>query len=611
MILPGHQKEPGWKLEVRQLFSRPVFFCLLLFATTLLVYWPATKCDFINLDDPAYFTTNPHVLSGLTAGNVAWAFTTGDTGNWHPLTWLSLMLDAEIFGPNNPAGPHLTNVLFHGLNTVLLFLLLLKLTGRTVPSACVAALFAWHPLHVESVAWISERKDVLSTLFGLLAFLSYLRYVKEDRRGGFWLALVFFAFSLMSKPMLVTMPFVLLLLDWWPLGRLSLPGGKPVLKRLLLEKIPFFALSSISCVITFFVQKKAGAVDSLTVFSLSERIENAFVAYARYLGKTVWPTQLANPYPPPGHWGSSVVIFSVALVIGLSVTAVLLARRLPYVFTGWFWFVGTLIPVIGLVKVGIQSMADRYTYLPLIGIFIIFAWGMAEICAKWQIPKIFVAVVAATILCASVAQTRTQLGYWKNSETLFRHTLEVTRNNYVADNDLGTWLSKNGQISEAMDCFQKALRINPYDAEILYNLGNAYSKSGDWDDAINSYQRSLKIKPDQSDVLGNLGFALAEEKQYTNAIACFLASLKLKPDSAEVHNNLASVLFIGHEFAAAEEQFGEALRITPDNPQIYVNLGDTLVRENKIAEAAQCYQKALELRSDNEAARLKLEALVK
>ena len=590
---------------------KSISLCVLLFAVTLAVFWPVMKCDFVNYDDPDYFTANPHVLSGLKTDNIVWAFTTGHTGNWHPLTWLSLMLDVEMFGPSNPVGPHLTNLLFHVFDVVLLFLFLQKLTGADFASAFVAALFAWHPLHVESVAWVSERKDVLSTLFGLLAFLNYLRYAKEGRRDGLWLAVLFFAFSLMSKPMLVTMPFVLLLLDWWPLGRLSLPGGKPVLKRLLLEKIPFFILSSVSCVITFFVQKKAGAVDSLAVFSMPERIENAFVAYARYLGKTIWPTQLADPYPPPGHWESSVVIFSVALVIGLSVTAVLLARRLPYVFTGWFWFVGTLIPVIGLVKVGVQSMADRYTYLPLIGIFIIFAWGMAEICAKWQIPKIFVAVVAATILCASAAQTRTQLGYWKNSETLFRHTLEVTQNNYVAYNDLGTWLSKNGQISEAMDCFQKALQINPYDAEILYNLGNAYSKSGDWADAINTYQRSLQIKPDQTDVLGNLGFALAATKQYTNAITYFLASLKLKPDSAEVHNNLASVLFIGHEFAAAEEHFREALRITPDNPQIYVNLGDTLVRENKIAEAAQCYQKALELRPDNKTAQLKLQALVK
>ena len=617
MILPGHQKEPGWKLEVRQLFSRPVFFCLLLFATTLLVYWPATKCDFINLDDPAYFTTNPHVLSGLTKDNVFWAFTTGDTGNWHPLTWLSLMLDVEIFGPNNPAGPHLTNVLFHGLNTILLFLLLVKLTGRNVPSACVAALFAWHPLHVESVAWVAERKDMLSTCCGLLAFLCYERYVKEKWRAGFWLALVFFGLSLLAKPMFVTMPFMLLLFDWWPLGRLSGYGVKTNWQPLLLEKIPFFVLSIISCVVTFLVQKKGGTVIALATFSISERLENVFVAYARYLGKTIWPLQLANPYPLVKHWDLLLVIFSVALVIGLSMVAIISARRFPYVFMGWFWFLGTLIPVIGLVQVGQQSMADRYTYLPLIGVFIIFAWSLSEICANRQAAKIPLVVLTGIILLAIVVQTRIQLGYWKNGETLFRRALAVTTDNYLAYEDLGNWLMKNGQVAEELDCFQKALDCykklgtRPNDPEIRYNLGNAFSRLGNWNEAIKNYEISLQLQPAQPDALDNLGFALAAEKQYTNAIACFVASLKLKPDSAEAHNNLASVLFIGHEFTAAEEQFREALRTDPDNSQVYVNLGDTLVRENKIAEAAQCYQTALQLKPDDEKTTLKLQALSK
>ena len=594
-----------------------MFLCLLLFATTLLVYWPATKCDFINLDDPAYFTTNPHVFSGLTKDNVIYAFTTGDTGNWHPLTWLSLMLDAEIFGPSNPAGPHLTNVLFHGLNTVLLFLLLVKLTGRNVPSACVAALFAWHPLHVESVAWVAERKDVLSTCFGLLAFLSYGHYVKEKRWVGFWLALFFLEMSLLAKPMFVTMPFLLLLLDWWPLGRLSWSGGKTNWQPLLLEKIPFFALSIISSVTTFLVQKKGGTVIALANFSISERLQNVFVAYARYLHKTIWPLQLANPYSLVKHEDLLLVIFSVALVIGLSVVAIISARRFPYVFMGWFWFLGTLIPVIGLVQVGMQSMADRYTYVPLIGVFIVFAWGLSEICANRQAAKIPLVVLTVIILLLMVVQTRIQIGYWKNGETLFRRALVVTKDNYLAYRDLGNWLTKTGQDSEALDCFQKVLDCYkkfgtpPNDPELRYNLGNAFSRQGNWDEAIKNYKISLQLKPAQPDALDNLGLALAEEKQYTNAIACFLASLKLKPDSAEVHNNLASVLFIGHEFAAAEEQFREALRTDPDNSQVYVNLGDTLARENKIAEAAQCYQAALQLKPDDEKTRLKLQALSK
>jgi Flp pilus assembly protein TadD len=608
-------------MEVFQIFSKPAFLCLLLFTATLLVFWPVLKCDFVNYDDPDYFSSNPHVVSGLKADNIIWAFTTSQTGNWHPLTWLSLMLDAELFDPANPAGPHLTNLLFHGFNVVLLFLLLQRLAGTIGPSVCVAALFAWHPLHVESVAWISERKDVLSTFFGLLALLSYQRYTQASRRAGYWLALVFFELSLMAKPMLVTLPFVLLLLDWWPIGRLSLSvgngsvggvsGARVGLKCVLLEKMPFFVLSLISGIVTFIVQKQGGAVASLANVSISERIQNGFVGYIRYLDKTVWPSPLANPYPLVRHWELSFVIFSVVLVVGLSALAILVARRFPYFFTGWFWFLVTLIPVIGLIQVGIQSMADRYTYFPLIGVSIIFAWGLSRICAQRPFLKMPVAILTLMILGALVLQARTQLGYWKNNETLFRHTLAVTTDNYLAYNNLGTWLSKNGHLAEALDCFQKSARINPSDPEVRYNLANTFSKLGNWNEAINNYEFSLQLKPEQADVLANLGLALVEEKQYTNAISCFVEALKLKPDSAEIHNNLATVLFIGHEFGPAEEQFRAALALTPGNPQVYANLGDTLVRENKVAEAAQFYQKALDLDPENEKIKLKLQSLVK
>ena len=483
------------------------------------------------------------------------------------------------------------------------------MTAANFRSAFVAALFALHPLHVESVAWISERKDVLSTFFALLAFLSYERYAKENRRRSFWFSLVFFAFSLMAKPMLVTMPFVLLLLDWWPLGRLSWSGDKSNLKRLFVEKIPFFILSVISSVITFCVQQKGGAVATLTGFSLSERIENAFVAYAQYLYKTIWPARLANPYPHPGYWDLSLVIFSILLVFCLCALAALSARRFPYVFTGWFWFAGTLVPVIGLVQVGIQSMADRYTYFPLIGVFIIFTWGAAEFCVKWRMPKTGIAILMIIVLAACSLQTRTQLGYWKNNETLFRHTLAVTKNNYTAYNNLGTWLSKNGRLAEAMDCFNKSLQINPDDYEVLYNLGNTFSKLGGWDEAINYYQRSLQIRPDQSDILNNLGFALAAKKQYVDATACFEAALKIDPDFAGAHNNFATVLFIQHKFDAAAQHYREAIRLTPDDPQLYANLGDALVKLGQTAEATQNYQTALQLNPADARTRAKLQAL--
>jgi Flp pilus assembly protein TadD len=303
--------------------------------------------------------------------------------------------------------------------------------------------------------------------------------------------------------------------------------------------------------------------------------------------------------------------FSVVLVLGLSALAILAARRFPYFFTGWFWFLVTLIPVIGLIQVGIQSMADRYTYFPLIGVFIIFAWGLSEICVRRPFLKMPAAILTLTIFSALILQARTQLGYWKNNETLFRHTLAVTTDNYLAYNNLGTWLSKSGQLAEALDCFQKSARINPADPEVRYNLANTFSKLGNWNEAIKNYGISLQLKPQQADVLANLGLALVEVKQYTNAIACFMEALKLKPDSAEIHNNLATVLFIGHEFGPAEEQFRAAIALIPDKPQLYANLADTLVRENKIAEAAQIYRKALDLDPENEKIKLKLQALIK
>ena len=384
----------------------------------------------------------------------------------------------------------------------------------------------------------------------------------------------------MSKPMLVTLPFLMLLLDWWPLGRVSRVEGRGSRARhLVVEKIPFFVLSAISCVVTFIVQQKGGAVSKLAGIPMAGRIENTFVSYAGYLDKTLWPVSLANLYPYPTHWELSLVIYSVALVVGLSAIAVLFARKFPFLFTGWFWFVGTLVPVIGLVQVGIQSMADRYAYVPLIGLFIIFVWGFTEL---WREPagakNVDCGFGRRRSGCQLPVRTRHQLGYWRNNETLFRHALAVTENNYLAYNNLGTWLSKKGQIAEAMDYFHKSLQINPDNPDVLYNLGNAFAKLGNWDEAINNYHHALQITPDQPDVLDNLGFALAAKKQFADAVVCFEAALKLDPDYADAHNNLATVLFIQKNFNEAVRHFREALRITPDNPQIYGNLGDALVK---------------------------------
>jgi Flp pilus assembly protein TadD len=480
---------------------------------------------------------------------------------------------------------------------------------------------------VESVAWISERKDVLSMLFGLLALLFYARYAQnketlnpQHSTLNYTLALLFFAFGLMSKPMLVTLPFVMLLLDWWPLQRVTSgqpsPGFGSASKRqvagvrsLVWEKIPFFLLSAISCIATFVVQRNYGVVASLANISLAGRIENTFVSYARYLGKTFWPVALGNPYPHPGHWAAGLVIFSAVLVAGLSVAAVRLGRKLPFAFVGWFWFVGTLVPVIGLVQVGIQSMADRYTYVPLIGVFTVLVWGLGAVCASRRVPRPLIMFLAMTVLVACAFRTRDQLRYWQNDEMLFRHTLAVTKNNYLAYNNLGTWLSKKGQITEAMDCFHKSLQIKPDDSDVLYNLGNAFAKLGNWDEAINNYQRALQIIPNQPDILDNLGFAFAARKQFADAIVFFEAALKLDPDSADAHNNLATVLFIQKKFNKAIRHYREAIRLMPDDPQFHSNLGDALVKQGQTAEAVRCYQEALRLNPGDPQIKAKLQAL--
>jgi Flp pilus assembly protein TadD len=647
--------EPDKPAHQEKISERPLIICLLLAVVTLAVYLPAAHYDFVNYDDPEYFTSNPHVLSGLTPGNVVWAFTTTHASNWHPVTWLSLMLDAQLFG-QGPVGPHLTNLLFHAANAALLFLLLRRLAAATWRSALVAALFALHPMHVESVAWVAERKDVLSAFFGLLSLWAYARYAqkqsKVESRGSragdssdsslgsrlwtpdYGLAVLFFALGLMSKPVLVTLPLVMLLLDWWPLQRWSrvegrrssdtnvsenpstfnaLPGQSGAttgqLSSLVFEKWPFLALSAISCVVTFVVQQKTGAVIALTSYSLSARIENAFVSYARYLGKLFWPASLATPYPHPGHWPLGLVLFAVALFAVLCVAAIWCGRKFPFAPVGWFWFVGMLVPVIGLVQVGDQAMADRYTYLPLIGALLVFVWGVGEACSHWRVPKPTVVFFTAFMLAVCALQTRDQLGYWQNSGTLFRHALAVTENNYVAENDLGTWLANQGQVAEAMDCYRQSLKIKPGNVDALYDLGNAFARLGDWDNAIADYRHALEIAPAQSDVLDNLGLALAAKRQYAEAIADFEAALKLNPDSAGAHNNLATVLFMQHRFDEAAQHYREALRLTPDNPQIYVNLGDTLVRLGRVAEAMKCYQAALQLKPDDPKIEAKLQAL--
>ena len=509
--------------------------CLVLAAVTLAVFWPATGFDFINLDDAAYYSTNPHILGGLKWENALWAFRTGFLGNWHPLTWLSFMLDVTLFGPG-PRGPHLVNLLLHVLNSVLLLLLLRRMTGALWRSALVASLFALHPLRVESVAWVTERKDVLSGLFFLLTLGAYVRYAgfqslksKVEACGpwsvvrGPWslfhppssffyvLSLLLFALGLMSKPMLVTLPFVLLLLDYWPLQRFRLSTLNPqpsTLWRLFWEKSPFFLLSGLFCVVTFRAQSSAGAVANWGDFPLAARIQNALVSYCRYLGKTFWPVDLAIGYPRPGCWPWAAVAAAMVLVAGLGFGALWCGRQRPYLLTGWFWFFGMLLPVIGLAQAGGQSMADRFTYLPAVGLFVGLVWGAGELARSGRLPKVVTGVGVVAVLAGCCLRTTDQLRYWQDSETLFRHALACTSGNYVAHNCLGVALAGQGKRKEAIQHYELALQSGPGFASAHLNLADALAAEGKWDQAIQHYEQALQSRPGLADAHLNLANAL-------------------------------------------------------------------------------------------------------
>ena len=584
--------------------------CLLLAVAVFAIYFPVGGYGFVDYDDGDYFFNNPRVLSGFSWANTSWAFTSGEDVNWHPLTWLSLMLDAQLFGAG-AAAPHLTNVALHAANSILLFLLLRRLTGAQWRSAVVAMFFAVHPLHVESVAWVAERKDVLSGFFAMLTLLCYERYVRADtgsaRRRWFLysLAVVLFACGLMSKPMLVTLPFVMLLLDFWPLRRFTIAS----VPWLFLEKVPFFLLSAAASVATFIVQHKGGAVTPLSRFPLSLRFENTFISYARYLGKTFWPVDLATPYPAPEYKPVVIVVLAIALFLGLCFAALALGKKYPFLFTGWFWFAGMLVPVIGLVQVGAQSLGDRYMYLPLIGVLVIVVWGIGEACARYRPPVAMVPVIAVILLLACAVRARNQVGVWRDSGTLFEHAVAVTDKNYFAYLSLGPWYAQKGQLDQSLHYYYLAARVSPGDAADLYNAANAFAKLRHWPEAIDIYHRALQAAPDQPDILNNLGFALAQNHQLPEATACFQSVLKLEPNSVEAHNNLATILFAQGNFQGAAQEYRAALKLKPADALMNVNLGDTLVRLGQNSEAVECYQRALQLQPGNPQIRARLQAL--
>jgi Tfp pilus assembly protein PilF len=524
----------------------------------LVVFWQVHSFEFLNYDDDKYVSENIHIRTGFAWQNIKWVFTNEHASNWHPLTGLSHILDCQLFGPR-PGLHHLVNLLFHIINTLLLFVVLRKMTAAFWQSAFVAALFALHPLHVESVAWISERKDVLSTCFWILTMAAYFSYVQKPNTVRYVFVLVLFALGLMAKPMLVTLPFVLLLLDYWPLNRLDSVDGRQFY-HLVREKIPFLILSAVSSVITFIVQKNAGAVQQFEVLPLAVRAPNAVVSYAKYILKMIWPTRLAVFYPHPGEKLplGQVLMAAVSLVI-ITIFVIRFTKKYKYLSVGWFWYLGTLIPVIGLVQVGGQAMADRYTYIPFIGLFIIVAWGTNDLLIRWKYRKIALEISAmASILVLSLL-TGIQTAYWRNSETLFEHTLKVTNENYVAHNNLALALSQHDKFDEALNHLYTALRINPNFFDAYNNLGMVYIKLDRCPEAIQACLQAIRINPANPLPYSNLGVIYLRTKQYQQAIQNFQKAIRIKPDLDQAHVGLGIAYFETGDKESAMKEY-EILR---------------------------------------------------
>jgi protein O-mannosyl-transferase len=649
--------------------------CALLVGVTLVTFWPVRYHEFINFDDPDYVTENDRVKQGLSWPGVEWAFTTGHASNWHPVTWLSHMLDVKLFGLD--AGKHhLTNLLFHSANSVLVLLLLWQMTGAVWRSALVAALFALHPLHVESVAWVAERKDVLSTFFGLLTLMAYVRFVRQSQVPGlkakiwYGIALGSFALGLMSKPMLVTWPFVMLLLDFWPLRRVTTVGWQnqaknvatthPTLsttlsstatedgpveaerasrtwKRLAMEKVPFLALVVGSCVVTFLVQHEGGTVTTGSNLPLGDRLENAVVSYVKYLGKMVWPTDLAIFYPHPEtrypmseQWPWWLIGIAALFLVCISMLAVRQLRERPYIGIGWFWYLGTLVPVIGIVQVGTQAMADRYTYIPAIGMFITLVWYLGEIAARAPSGKLVMSAATSGILFVCLLITRTQLTYWRDSFSVFHHAVAVTRNNAPAHANLGTEYARRGEVEQARihfqaalaadpsfadaDCnlgllaqnqgklaesatyYRNALRINPNHVLAHNNLGTVLWRQGQSDEAELEFNLALLLQPDYVDANVNLGNLLLEQRRPLESESCFLAALRMRPGQVSARVGLGLALKMQGQLAEAVTQLGEAVRVEPQNLEAALNLGVMLNALGQTNEAAGYLQQVMQVK---------------
>jgi protein O-mannosyl-transferase len=598
-----------------------ILILLFLTSASLLAFWQVIHCDFINFDDDFYVTANSRVQNGITLEGIRWAFTTNQAANWHPLTWVSHMLDVQFFGLK-PQWHHLTNLLLHIANTLLLFLVFHRMTKALWQSAVVAALFALHPLHVESVAWVAERKDVLSTFFWMLTMGAYLFYVERPGLQRYLAVLVFFALGLTAKPMLVTLPFVLLLMDYWPMRRFEqapiaqeiraevndtasadkrkrkgkkklavqsaartvqvaakkeqTAGPKrqwTMIRPLLWEKIPLFSLAALSSIVTYIVQQQGGAVKSIETSPLSVRIGNAFVAYTFYIVKTIWPSNLAVYYPHPGLWPLWQILVAVLLFIAATFLVIWRAKRFRYLASGWLWYVGTLVPVIGLVQVGDHARADRYTYIPLIGLFIIVAWGIPELLERWRCRKEVLVASSALSLLSFFVATWTQVGYWQDNVTLYNHTLRVTNQNFMILNNRGVAYDSLGNHTQAIADFDKAIAIKPRFAMAYTNRGSAYDSLGNFTRAIADFDKAIEIKPKDAKAYNNRAATYGRLNHYAQAIADFDKAIEIDPEFSMAYNNRGSAYGNLGNYTQAIADFNRAIEINPRNDGAFCNRG--------------------------------------
>jgi tetratricopeptide (TPR) repeat protein len=569
----GEERSIGERITMTSIMdgSRIKYVIVLaLMLATLGVFGNSLTYDFVNYDDPAYITGNDQVKQGFTADGIVWAFTTTKMGNWNPLTWLSHMADVQLYGLDS-AGHRLTNVLLHTASTLLLFLLFQRMTGSLWRSAAAAALFAIHPLRVESVVWISERKDVLSTFLFLLALLAYVRYVARPGTARYLLVVLLFVLGLLAKPMLVTLPVVLLLLDYWPLHRFRsapLGGARPLqgegssFLKLMIEKAPFLLLSAIISAVTIWAQRHEQAMMSVADFPFLSRLSNAVLSYAKYLGMMFWPTDLAVLYPLPAQAQSVPAVLALLFLCGVTTAAVLESRRRPYLLMGWLWYLVTLAPVIGIIQVGLQSMADRYTYIPSIGIALMAVWGVAD-AVQVRSRRMILILLSCVVLAFFMVTTVRQAAYWENSVSLFSHAVQVTQNNRIAHVNLGDALDRYGRYEEAMAHYRIALRIKPDDAFANYKLANDLDLSGRISEALPYYRRSLQIDERNPHVHNNFGIALMRMGSMTEAKDHFIRAIQLDPGLADAHYNLGLALVSAGRLEDAIREFAEALRLNP------------------------------------------------